>query len=560
MIEKLIVKNFVIIEDITIDFSEGMTVITGETGAGKSLIIDTINLLLGERADNDMIRDGKDSASIIGIFSNSDKIVSLLEKYDIKKKDNLEIERIISNSKNQIKINGVSVTLQLLKSFSKLLADIHIQNDTMRLFNPDNYLDLVDPKNDNKFDNLLNAYTKALYDYNNSMKVYETVLKGQKETLEKLEFLEYEHQELDALDLYPNIDKELEDEISKLENFDKISSNLNQAYNNLESNEFSPLDLIYDAAKSLDKISNYDEKYALFKEKLMDTYYISSEIKDEISREINSLDYDEEELNMKQERLNDINKAKEKYKKSVEELIEYNKKISLDIEMVNNYDELLKEKKEEVINSHKILEKSALALHEYRLKLAKKMEDSIIKELRDLDLNNTYFKIIINNFDTSDPFNKLSYTDKGVDSADFMVSFNKGESLKSLHKVASGGEASRIMLAFKSFFAEKTDVGVMIFDEIDTGVSGITAKKIADKMYEISKKLQVICITHLPQVAARGEHHKFIYKEEINDRTYTKVIELTYDKRVEEIATMLSGDRLSLYAIEHAKELLNINK
>jgi serine/threonine protein kinase len=180
-----------------------------------------------------------------------------------------------------------------------------------------------------------------------------------------------------------------------------------------------------------------------------------------------------------------------------------------------------------------------------------------LEDKANFNLSNAIFKINLNIPDISDPFNKNPYLANGIDTCDFLVSFNKGESLKLLHKVASGGEASRIMLAFKSFFASKTDVSLMIFDEIDTGVSGITAKKISDKMYEISKKLQVICITHLPQVAAKGDYHKFIYKEEINDRTYTKVIDLDYDKRVEEIATMLSGDKLSLYAIEHAKELLN---
>ncbi len=557
MLEKLTVKNFVIIEDISVDFSDGMTVITGETGAGKSLIIDTINLLLGERADNDMIRDGEDYAYIEGVFTNTDKIDLLLEKYDLKKQDKLTIERIISNSKNQIKINGSPATLQILKSISKFLADIHIQNDTIKLFNPDNYLDLVDPKNDSKFDKLLNSYTKALYDYNNSYKLYEIVLKGQKETLDRLEFLEYEKNELEELDLYPNIDKELEEEISKLENFDKISSNLKEAYYNLESNDFSALENIYSAAKNLEKISSYDSRYADFNEKLMDTYYISSEIKDEISKEINSLDYDEEELNIKTEKLNNINKAKDKYKKSVDELIEYYNKISLDISMVNNYDEVLKEKKDDVIKKHQSLIKIALELHDYRNKLARKMEEAIIKECKDLDLANTTFEIAINNQDYNDPFNKSIFMEKGIDTCDFLVSFNKGESKRPLNKVASGGEASRIMLAFKSFFVKEADVSVMIFDEIDTGVSGITAKKIANKMFEISKIKQVICITHLPQVAARGLHHKYIYKEEINNRTFTKVIDLNYDKRVEEIATMLSGDTLSLYAIEHAKELLN---
>lgn len=558
MIKKLTVNNFVIIENISLNFNNGMTVITGETGAGKSLIIDTINLLLGERADNDMIRDGASYALVEGIFDTNDKINDLLDKYNINKNEDIIIERIISNTKNQIKINGNIVTLQILKNISRLLADIHIQNDTMRLFNPDTYLDLLDPKNNNEFTKLLNSYTKALYDYEEKMKVYELVLKGQKETLDRLEFLEYEHKELDELNLYPNIDKELEEDINKLENFDKVSSNLNQAYEYLENNNFSALDSIYDASKCLEKISNYDEKYLEFKEKLLDTYYISSEIKDEISKEINSLDYDEDELNIKTEKLNDINKAKEKYKKSVDELIEYNKKIALDIEMVTNYDEVLKEKKEDVIKSHKELVKYANLIHEYRLKIASKMEKGIIKECLDLDLNNSLFNIKIDNADTTDPFNKTIFNSKGIDTCNFLISFNKGESLKPLHKVASGGEASRIMLAFKSYFADKSDVSLMIFDEIDTGVSGITAKKIADKMYEISKKLQVICITHLPQVAARGDYHKFIYKEEINNRTYTKVNDLDYDKRVEEIATMLSGDRLSLYAIEHAKELLNI--
>ena len=557
MLEKLTVKNFVIIEDISVDFKSGMTVITGETGAGKSLIIDTINLLLGDRADNEMIRDGENYAYIEGVFSNTSKIDLLLEKYDIKKQDKITIERIISNSKNQIKINGVSVTLQILKSISKLLADIHVQNDTIKLFNPDNYLDLVDPKNDTKFDKLLNQYTKSLYDYENAYKTYDVVLKGQKETLDRLEFLEYEKNEIEELELYPNIDKELEEEISKLENYDKISSNLIEAYNNLESNDFSALESIYDAAKNLDRISGYDSKYAEFNEKLMDTYYISSEIKDEIRKEIDSLDYDEEELNIKQEKLNNITKAKDKYKKTVDELIEYYNKISLDISMVNNYDEVLKEKKEDLINKYNILIKYAKDLHDYRIKIAKKMEESIIKECIDLDLNNTLFEINIKNEPCDDPFNKSIFMPRGIDNVEFLVSFNKGESKRPLNKVASGGEASRIMLAFKAFFVNNTDVSVMIFDEIDTGVSGITAKKIANKMYEISKSIQVICITHLPQVAAKGDYHKFIYKEEINNRTYTKAIDLNEDKRIEEIATMLSGDTLSIYAIEHAKELLN---
>ncbi len=557
MILKLSVKNFVIIEDVSIDFKSGMSVITGETGAGKSLIIDTINLLLGERADNEMIRDGFDSAQVLGIFTNDSNISELLNKYNIKEESNLTIERIISKTKNIIKINNTTVTLQILKHFAKYLADIHIQNDTMKLFNPDTYIDFLDPKNDDKFDKLINEYTKLLYDYKDALKTYNIVLKGQKETLEKLEFLEYTNKELDALNLEEDIDIRLDEEIKKLENFDKISNNLKEAYYNLESDNFSSLDNIYDSAKCLEKISVYDEKYNEYNEKLLDIYYIGTEIKDLISKELNSLDYDEEELNIKVDKLNEINKAKDKYKMSVSELIEYNKKISLEISMVNNYDEVLEEKKNLVLKAFDKLSNSCNKIHDYRLKLASSMEKAIIKECMDLDLSNTSFNIDLKMNDLSNPFNDSVFLNNGIDVCDFLISFNKGESKKSLHKVASGGEASRIMLAFKSFFADKSDVSLMIFDEIDSGVSGITAKKISDKMYEISKKLQVICITHLPQVAARGDNHIFIYKEEANNRTYTKVKELTKDERIEEIATMLSGDRLSIYALEHAKELLN---
>ena len=225
--------------------------------------------------------------------------------------------------------------------------------------------------------------------------------------------------------------------------------------------------------------------------------------------------------------------------------------------MVTNYDEVLTEKKNDVINKFNLLKDASISLHNYRLDIAAKIEKAIIKECNDLDLSNTIFNIELKMNDLSDPFNENVFLNNGIDVCDFLISFNKGESKKSLHKVASGGEASRIMLAFKSYFAKKSLANVMIFDEIYTGVSGITAKKIADKMYEISKILQVICITHLPQVAARGDNHLFIYKEEKNNRTFTKVEELSYDKRIEEIATMLSGDRLSIYAINHAKELLN---
>lgn len=556
MIKKLEVKNFAIIEDITLEFNSGMTVLTGQTGAGKSLIIDTISLLLGARADTDMIRYEAKEARIVGVFSNDSKLNDIFNNNNIPTLDDITVERTISQSKSTIKINGVSASLNLLKQIGAYLADLHIQNDTYSLFDKEKYLSLLDPVNDDKFNKLLNSYIEALYKYNTNLKDYETVLSSKNKTLERLEFLEYEHEELDKLDLKENLDKELEEEINMLENYDKISSNLSECYN-LLNGDASSLDNIYDSAKLLGKISEYKEEFKEYNEKLMDSYYIIDEVRMNISKELESLDFDEEEFNLKQERLNDINKAKEKYKMSLDELIKYNEKIALEIDIATNYDEVLKDKALLVSESYQALVDKGIKLSEYRKKLALELEKNITKECKDLDLENTIFKVSFNEAKFTDPFDNKPFLSTGIDDIDFLITFNKGEPLKPLYKVASGGEASRIMLAFKSYFSSKNNAKLMVFDEIDSGVSGVTALKIAKKMKDISKTIQVLAITHLASVAGIGDNHMFISKEEINGRTVTNVKLLSYDERVKEIATMINGDKISVYALEYAKELLN---
>ena len=557
MLKKLVVKDFAIIEDVSIEFNNGMTVLTGETGAGKSLIIDTISLILASRADQSMIRYGAKYAYIEGVFSNvSDIVKDALERYGIKYSNDVVIVReIYDTSKNVIKINGQNVTLTILKVISSLLADLHVQNDTYKLFNKESYISLVDPKDDNKFNKLLATYIKDLEKYNSSIKEYEHILKGQKETLDRLEFLQYEQQELSALDLEENIDVELEEKISKLSNYDKIFNTLNEAKRCLDG-EISAIDSLYDASKYMEKISGYDNEYNDMASKLLDSYYIIDEVNSNLSYHIRNLDYDEEELDLLVSRLNEINKAKDKYKKTVKELIDYLKKITLDINMVIDYDNVLNESKNNVLACHKKVVDSAIALSSYRKKISKDISNGIIKECRDLDLENTQFEVEFINPKLDDPFNKTVFLQNGIDEIDFKVSFNKGEPPHSLSKVASGGEMSRMMLSFKSYFSKVNPIGLMVFDEIDTGVSGITAKKIAVKMKEIATRSQVLCITHLPQVAAIGDYHKHIYKVLEDGRTKTHVNELSQDERVEEIAMMLSGDKMSLYALEHAKALL----
>ena len=556
MLKKLTVSNFAIIEDISVEFQDGMTAITGETGAGKSLLIDSINLLLGSRADSDMIRYGATQASIVGEFSYNQALDDIFLEVGITNKDSVVIERTISSSKNIIKLNGTPITLSILKRISKYLALIHNQNDTYKLFNPDSYLELIDPKDDKKFDGLFNKYTKALYDYSNALKKYEEILKGQKNSLEKLDFLKFEYDELTELGLYDGIDKELEEEVSKLENFDNIETSLNTAYEALDGESFSSIDNLYEASKALGKISDYSEDYKEYADGINEAYYNLLEIKKNISNEISSLEYDPDEYNLKQEKLNDINKIKEKYKMEVSELLAYIDKIKLEIDMATNYDEVLAESKNEVLNYYDKLKLAATNLTEHRKMLAKKLENEIVLECKDLDLENTAFVVEFNNVSYDNPFSKVCFLPNGVDLIDFKVSFNKGEPTRSLSKVASGGEASRIMLAMMSYFSKTTLASTIIFDEIDSGVSGKTSGKIATKMKNISKHLQVMAITHQPQVAARGDHQKKIIKRVDGGRSQTHVLDLNYDDRVMEIASMISGETISISSIEMAKELL----
>ncbi|MDE7162265.1 MAG: DNA repair protein RecN [Anaeroplasmataceae bacterium] len=558
MLESLSVRNFAIIEDIHIEFKKGMTVLTGETGAGKSLIIDTISLLLGARADNDMIRYGEKKATIIGVFSDiTPSLNELLKRFGIPAEDQLTIQREIQdNGKNTIKLNSVSISLTMLKQISVFLADIHVQNDTFRLFNPESYLSMICPTQDSAYDKLVSAYTIAYSKYLDAYHKYQHIIQGQRESQERLEYMLYEQEELTNLKLEPNLDERLSSEISKLENYDKIYSNLNEAYQNLENSYFS-IDSIYEAANHLKKIADLDESYQDSYEKSLDCYYILDEIKGKISSQVNELDFDEEELNSKIEQLNSIEKAKTKYKKSVNELIEYLEHITLEIDMVNHYDEVLEEAKKNVILTHQVVKQSAIQLSNYRKKLAGEIEKGILKECADLDLEDTQFKIQFSNGNLEDPMNTSIFLETGIDTIDFMISFNPGEPLKSLSKVASGGEMSRIMLAFKSFFAKSSTLSLMVFDEIDTGVSGATAKKIALKMKSIAQYAQVLCITHLPQVASIGDSHIHIYKEITNQRTTTHYKYLSLEERIEEVAMMLSGDKMSLYALEHAKAMLN---
>ena len=558
MLQMVRVKNFAIIEDIEVDFNKNMTVLTGQTGAGKSLIIDAISLILGARADLDRIRYGETESTITAVFNElSLDAIECINNLGYNFNSEITITRVISNTgKNVIKVNNQNVTLNQLKQIGLYLGDIHVQHDTYRLINKDNYLSFLDDFKDKTFLNHYNNYQVMRIKYLDALKKYNDCLKKSKDLSNKLEFLQFQKEELEALSLEEDIDLKLEAEIEKLSNFDKIFTNLNEAYQNISDDVFN-LDSLYEAAMNLGKIKEFDPDYTSNHEALLDAYYQIEEIKSYLYKAKDALDFDPDYLDDLNSRLYEINKVKEKYKMSVNELIKYLADITLELSLITNFDEAIKELKNDIIIKHQDLVKTSNTLRSYREKNARRCEKAIVKECVDLDLAHTKFEIIFNEVDLTDPFNSSIFLENGIDVVDFYISFNIGEPVKPLNKVASGGELSRIMLAFKAIYLEKNPLSFMVFDEIDSGVSGVTARKIAMKMHEISKRTQVLAITHLAQVAAIADTQLYIAKEEESKRTKTVVKQLSYDERITEIAIMLSGMELSSGILQTAKALLD---
>lgn len=550
MIKTLHVSNFAIIDDINLEFKPNMTSLTGQTGAGKSLIIDCISLLLGARADLDMIRYNESKAVIEGVFDyKNKKIDEILDKYGIEKKDSLTIKREISK-RSSIMLNNTSITLNQLKEISFYLADIHVQNDTYKLVNPDNYINILDMFSDKEIDNLYNNYAYDLSCYKDTLKEYKDLINKNNEVNEKLDLLKFQYDELSKLDLKENELDNISKEINTLNNYDKIFNNLNYALERLEN-----IDDIYDSISYLKKINDYDEKYDNYVNNLESAYYSIDDIKSEIKKSISNMDFNKDYLDELIERENELKRISKKYKMTIDELIIHINKIKKEIDKCENYDEYVSNIHKELIKKHQKVVESSKKLEELREKTGKILSKELIKVSKELDLENINFEVSFNYNDVSDPLNSIFY-DSGISNVDFLISLNKGEPVKPLSKVASGGELSRIMLGLKTILAEKQNLSLMVFDEIDSGISGVTASHIAKKIKEISKTTQVLCITHLPHVASISDHQLFISKYEKDGRTYTKVDELDYDERVKQIAIMISGEKITESALNNAKELL----
>ena len=557
MLNRLVVKNFAIIEDIDISFHEGLTVITGETGAGKSLIIDSINLLLGDRASVEMIRNGEDKASITGYFTfKNARLNATLNDLDIPFDDNeLVISRNVSSKNSTIKINNKVVTLSDLKAVGKYLADIHQQFDMVKLLNKDNYIDIVDGFRFELVKEYKDQYLSSLEELKQKEKEYLSLLDRVNEIKAKRDNYEYELKELESFNLSLNEEEDINSRIELLKNFDKIYALLEETKAVIDKES---LDDIYQIKEYVSKLSEYQSEYQSVYEKINDYYYELEAIYDELKHKLNHMDYDPQELDDLETRKNDLQLLKKKYNKSVEELIAYKDELKVLLQSDEDLDISLKEKKNEFASKYNETYQKALDLSNIRKTVASSIEKDLISNMSDLMLK-VNFKI---DFVTSKKDENLSlsiFKENGIDEVEFLIETNIGEGLKPLAKVVSGGEMSRIMLAIKALFIKSQKISTIIFDEVDTGISGEIARKVALKVYNMSLNTQVFSITHLPQVASLSNHHLKISKMVNNGRTYTVVKELSLEEKIHEIATMISGGKVTNSQLEYAKEMI-LNK
>lgn len=559
MLQELKIKDFAIIDDLTIQFSEGMTVLTGETGSGKSIIIDAINLLLGDRATSEVIRYDKEKSIVEALFYyDNPRIDELLKEMGIEVDEGtLVINREIArNGRNICRINGQLVTVNQLKQLGNLLVDVHVQHDTQRLISTNNYLYLLDSFADHDFFHLLTNYQNELNEYSKLIHDYRNLINEQQANQEKQDFYQFQLNELGQANLSQNEYDELSDKQKSYDNYDKLYENLNLANQKLSENNTTSN--IYESATLLNKLGFISTKYNEMSETLFSIYYQLDDIINALNDEIQSLDYDPVELDRINSRLAVYSSFKRKYKMEIPELIDYMNNLRDKIDRMENFDFLIKEYQNKLKVKFQTCLNLAYELREKRNVIARNIEASLINHLKDLRLLNTRFEIRFNEVQVSedDYLNDKIFNQQGIDSVDFYVSFNLGEPVKPLSKVASGGELSRFMLGLKTILTEKQKLATIIFDEIDTGVSGLTASAIADKIKHISKATQVLCITHLPQVASISDHHLYISKIENNNRTITSVKELEGEERVQEIAKMISGANVNEITLDTARNML----
>ena len=545
MLKSLFISSFVIIDQTTVDFEEGMTALTGETGAGKSIIINALEQLCGARASSSLVRKGSKKAVIEGVFDMNDSIQTILDELNIEADDDLVITKeIMDNGRSTIKINYRTVTNSALKQVAPCLLDIHSQYQTQEIFNVKNHLKILQSFMNYQDDSLLSEYQKRYFEYK---KISQKIKKLEQEDLsdERIEYYQKQYDELKDFEYTDEMIDDLEEELKMMKNYESMHGYMN-TFNEAMSERQGALSQINEAIGALGHMSD-NETFSSLYDEFYNQYYSMQDIVDRIETAFDSIDFDEYRFNELQEELFTIHRLQRKYGYSVDDIYQAQTELKEKLEASLNREDVLaglnKQKDKAYQEAYQIATKLTTLREEQGLLFVETLE----KELKDLYLPDAKLKVDIR---------ECNLNDTGKDDITFMVSMNKGQAFTPLNETASGGEISRLMLGIKTITMSQTNINTLVFDEIDTGVSGKVADAIGQKMHSISLNNQVLCITHLPQVAIHADHHYAIKKLTKDDETFSTLAVLSEDERIEEIAKMLSGDVITPEAIDNAKRLL----
>lgn len=550
MLLNLHVKNLALIKEVDVDFTNGLVVLTGETGAGKSLILGSVNIALGKKVEKDIIRKGAEYALVELTFCIDSRLKEKLEQYDVYPEDEniIVVSRKITYGRSVSKINGETVSLTTLKNVMDLLIDIHGQHDHQSLLYKNTHLQILDKYAGEEVKELKNTISDKYSQYIEIKKELDKFDMDETKRLRECEFAEFEINEIEAANLSLGEDDEVENEFKKLSGYEKIMSSLSDAYQIMgyEGNQ-GVCECISRVGYDLSEISDIDSKLSDLQKQIYDIDDMCKGLAREISDYIDEVNYEPQRVAEVEERLNLINHLKLKYGQSIEKILAYKGEKQAYLDSLNNYNLMREETKTKLDKEMSELVVLCDKLSSLRKKYAIKLEETVVKALEDLNFLSVKFKINVSK--------KENVSANGQDEVEFLISTNPGEEVKSLAKVASGGELSRIMLAIKSILAGEDEIDTMIFDEIDTGISGKTAQMVADKLMGISKEHQVICISHLAQIAAMADSHYLIEKNTDDESTETNIYRLSREDSIKELVRISSGGEITETAIKHATEM-----
>ncbi len=549
MLSLLHIENIAVIECADITFDKGFNILTGETGAGKSIVIDAISAIMGARAYRDMIRTGADKASVRGIFTEVPKL-SWFSENGIEYNSEIMIQReIYLDGKNICRVNNIPVTVSILHSLGIQLINIHGQHDSASLFDENNHLFFLDAFAENS--NLLLEYREKFDAVVRLRKQIDSLTMDESEKIRRTETLRYQIEEIEKAKLTAGEDNALEQRRKLLQNSEKLSSGMNAAVENLYGSDDSDgaASLLADAERELSRLSRYTDTFQSLHSRVLDLMYQVQDVAEEARDAWDSLAFSPDELEQIESRLDVIHRLRRKYGATCEDILQYLEHAKAELSEIEFADDTLQQLRSKYRKAEKSAYASACVLHQNRTEAAQRLSERILVELAQLNMPNVQF---------SCEFTETALTNNGIDAVAFYMSANAGEVMKPMSKVASGGELARIMLAMKNVLAEKDNIHTLIFDEVDTGVSGRAAQKVAEKLRSVSAHKQVLCVTHLPQLAALADTHLLISKQERDGRTYTTVSPLDVKGRKYELARMIGGANITKTTLESAAEMLQI--